>query len=182
MVQLRKITRVVVPGGTKQPEGRCTSDESSNFTFRHYAAWTPADPRAFLTPVSQSKTGHLKDFVAPRIGRQSRPTKKTEYTVRFFQKNIIHSSTGQRRPLMETPVADTNIVPTLPPHCKAESRTLRTTLCNQQGQRNQGAAPLLLAGSLSLHRETSNSGMPPGQTKTCGRQSTTPTSSNGRLQ
>ncbi|EFO89637.1 hypothetical protein CRE_07442 [Caenorhabditis remanei] len=138
---------------------------------------------SILTPVSQSKTGHLKDFVAPRIGRQSRPTMKTEHTVHFFQKNIIHSSTGQRRPVMETPVADTNIVPTLPPHCKAESRTLRTTLCNQQGQRNQGAAqqPLLLAGSLSLHRETSNSRMPPGQTKTCGRQSTTPTSSNGRL-
>ncbi|EFO84992.1 hypothetical protein CRE_02733 [Caenorhabditis remanei] len=39
--------------------------------------------------------------VAPPIGRQSRPTKKMEHKVPFFQKNTITSSTGQRRPLME---------------------------------------------------------------------------------
>ncbi|EFP06127.1 hypothetical protein CRE_05856 [Caenorhabditis remanei] len=84
----------------------------------------------------QKNESKISRPVAPPIGRQSISTKKTEHKVRFFQKNTTISSTGQRRSLMETSVADNKIVAPTPPHhlqIRRERSTFRTTLCYQQG-------------------------------------------------
>ncbi|EFP10299.1 hypothetical protein CRE_23597 [Caenorhabditis remanei] len=114
--------------------------------------------------------------VAPPIGRQSRSTKKSEHKVRFFQKNTIISSTGQRRSLMKTTIEDSNIVASPPPPETGQRSgqrfvTIKVSDIKEQ-QPNHSRA-----GSLSLHRETFSSMMPPGQKKTIGQKSTTSTSS-----